>query len=115
MVDRTTKGRMSMTVVDADTQKVVTGGKHHDWKGETLAQAQAINVKLGDAIKAAATGPLFSSDFSPGADGKTYEVHFNVHSYYEDTGEVESTLNFVKNDLDSVEVALFAGLFESLK
>jgi hypothetical protein len=114
-MERTTKGRVTLTFVDAETQEVVKGGKHFTWKGETFAQAQAINVKLGEGIAAAAKGDLFGADFNPGADGKTYEAHVRIVSQYEDSGEVESVLDWTKNDLDSVEVALLASAAETLK
>jgi len=115
MAERTLKGRMSMTVVDAETQRVVEGGKHHQWKGETLAQSRAVNARLGQAIKDAAEGNMFTSEFNPGADGRTFEVHFVSHSFYEDTGEPEASMDFTKYDLDSEEVKLFGALFDLLK
>jgi hypothetical protein len=112
-MDRTTRGRLTMTVVDAETQKVVPGGRHDTWKGETADQSRVQIAALGEGLVAIAKTPLFGPDFNEGSDGKTYEVHVNSHSFYEDTNEPEQNFSWEKFDVDSVEVKAIHDFLET--
>ena len=107
------RGVVTLTVVDAATQKVVDRLSKR-YKGETKAQAQAANAAAGKFIQDMAASPVCGDNFNPGVPQVAFEVHYNFKAFFEPDGEMLANVSAELYDLDQAEVDAIKAGFKAI-